>query len=54
MTRTNLINKDNKIKESFYKRINLIDIVTEDNTNTKIEEETYQAYKKLKQFLEQN
>ena len=52
MTRTNLINKDNKIKESFYKRINLIDIVTEDNTNTKIEEETYQAYKKLKQFLE--
>lgn len=51
MTRTNLINKDNKIKESFYKRINLIDIVTEDNTNAKIEEETYQAYKKLKQFL---
>ncbi len=51
MTRTNLINKDNKIKESFYKRINLIDIVTETGINTKIEEETYQAYLKLKEFL---
>ena len=52
MTRTNLINKENKVKDSFYKRINLIDIVAEDGTNTKIEEETYQAYLKLKEFLQ--
>ena len=52
MTRTNLINKENKVKDSFYKKINLIDIVAEDGTNTKIEEETYQAYLKLKEFLQ--
>lgn len=53
MTKTILVNKQNPIKESYYKRVNLIDIVTEDNTETKIEKETYKAYLELKKYLKE-
>ena len=53
MIKTILVNKQNPIKESFYKKIDLIDIVTEDNTETKIEKETYQSYLELKKYLEE-
>ena len=43
MTNTTLINKENKIKESFYKRVNFIDIKDIDGNDTKIEKETYPA-----------
>ena len=43
MTRTILVNKENKLKESYYKRVNLIDINDIDGNSTKIEEETYKA-----------
>ena len=51
MTNTTLINKDNKIKESFYKRVNFIDIKDIDGNDTKIEKETYENYLELQEFL---
>ena len=51
MTNTILINKENKIKESYYKRVNLIDITDIDNKQTKIEKETYEQFLKLQEFL---
>ena len=54
MTNTLLINKDNKIKESYYKRVNFIDIKDIDNQDTKIEKETYEQFLKLqsRKFLD--
>ncbi|MBQ2909186.1 MAG: tRNA pseudouridine(55) synthase TruB [Bacilli bacterium] len=51
MTNTTLINKDNKIKESFYKKVNFIDIKDIDGNDTKIEKETYENYLELQEFL---
>ena len=51
MTNTTLINKENKIKESFYKRVNFIDIKDIDGNDTKIEKETYEHYLELQEFL---
>ena len=53
MTNTLLINKDNKIKESYYRRVNLIDIKDIDNQDTKIEQETYEKFLKLQKFLQE-
>lgn len=52
MTNTTLINKTNKIKESFYKRVNFIDIHDIDNNPTKIEKETYEKFLELQKFME--
>ena len=41
MSKTILVNKDNKIKDSYFKRVKLIDITDKDGKPTKIEEETY-------------
>lgn len=51
MTNSTLINKDNKIKESFYKRVNFIDIKDIDGNDIKIEKETYEHYLELQEFL---
>lgn len=53
MTNTLLINKDNKIKESYYKRVNFINIKDIDNQDTKIEKETYEQFLKLQKFLQE-
>ena len=52
MTNTILVNKDNPMKESYLKRVNLIE-VTDDNNNKNItiDQETYNAYKNLQNFL---
>lgn len=47
-----LVNKDNKIKESYYKKINLTKTTSIYNKEILIEENTYEAYLKLKEFLE--
>lgn len=47
-----LVNKDNKIKENFIDKINLIEILDVDNKTIKIEEKTYESYLKLKEYLE--
>ena len=53
MTKTILVNKENKLKESYYKRVNLIDINDIDGNPTKIEEETYHAYLELENHLKE-
>ena len=52
MTNTTLINKDNRIKESFYKRVNFINIKDIDGKDTKIEKETYEKFLELQKFME--
>ena len=49
MNKAILVNKDNKIKESFYKYLELVEI----ENNIKIEKETYEEYLKLKEFLKE-
>lgn len=51
MLKTVLINKDNKIKDSYYKHLNLIETKDVFNNTIQIEEETYNAYLNLKEFL---
>lgn len=51
MTKTVLINKQNKLKDSYFKRLKLTTITNIDNSQIQIEEETYEAYKKFKKFL---
>lgn len=46
-----LVNKENKVKESFYKRINLVEVKNYKNDNVLIEEETKKAFLALKEFL---
>ena len=46
-----LVNKQNFIKNSYYKRVNFITIKDIDNEDIQIEEETYKSYIKLYQFL---
>ena len=46
-----LINKNNKIKDNYLEKINLVTANDIDNNEVKVEEETYKAYLKLKEFL---
>ena len=52
MTRTILVNKEHKIKDNYINKINLITTNDIDNEEVQVEEETYQAYLELKEFLE--
>lgn len=51
MRKTILINKDHKIKNSFYQKINLVKIKNVFDQEIQLEEKTYLAYQALKQFL---
>lgn len=53
MTRTLLVNKNNILKDSYYKRVNLIPIKSVSGQDTLIEEETYKAYLELENFLKE-
>lgn len=46
-----LVNKENKIKENFLKRINLVEIKDYQNKTILIEEQTKKAYLELQEFL---
>ena len=47
-----LVNKENIIKESYFSNLKLIDTINVFNNPIKVEEETYKAYLKLKDYLE--
>lgn len=47
-----LINKDNKIKNSFYKYLKLVDAKDVDRNTCQVEESTYKNYLELKEYLE--
>lgn len=51
MTKTILVNKQHKIKESYYKRVNLIPVKDVTGQETLIEEETYQHFLELQKYL---
>lgn len=51
MTKTILVNKDNKIKQSYIDKIELISTIDIDGETIQVEKETYEAYLKLKEFL---
>lgn len=51
MTNTTLINKSNKIKNSFYKKVELIDVKDINNNDEKVEKHTYEAFIKLQEEL---
>ena len=46
MNKAILVNKENKIKDSFYKYLELVEI----DNNLKVEKETYENYLKLKEY----
>ena len=48
-----LVNKENKIKDSYYKDVKFIDTLNVVGEDTKVEEETYKNYLELKNFLEE-
>ena len=48
-----LVNKENKIKDSYYKDVKFIDTLNVVGEDTKVEEETYKNYLELKKFLEE-
>ena len=50
MNKAILVNKENKIKDSFYKYLELVEI----DNNLKLEKETYENYLKLKEYLKEN
>ena len=50
MNKAILVNKENKIKDSFYKYLELVEI----DNNIKVEKETYENYLKLKEYLKEN
>ena len=50
MNKAILVNKENKIKDSFYKYLELVEI----DNNLKVEKETYENYLKLKEYLKEN
>ena len=54
MKYTTLVNKDNKFKESFLNKIELVDTVNINNNPLQLEKETYNNYLKLKEFLKEN
>lgn len=47
-----LVNKENKIKDNYLSKIELITTKDVDNLDIQVEKETYHAYLKLKKFLE--
>lgn len=51
MTKTILVNKQHKIKESYYKRVKLIPVKDALGTSTFLEEETYQHFLELQEYL---
>ena len=51
MKYTILVNKDNRIKDNYYKHINLITTKNSLNEEVKVEEETYKNYLLLKDYL---
>lgn len=51
MTNTILVNKNNPMKKSYLKKVNLIEITDINNKNITIDQETYNAYKNLQIFL---
>ena len=51
MRYTILVNKENKFKESYLKKIELVNILNIDKEEILIEKETFNAYLKLKDFL---
>ena len=48
-----LVNKENKIKDSYYKDLKLVEVLNVLDKKTKVEEKTYNAYLELKKFLEE-
>ena len=52
MNYTVLVNKDNKIKEKYLEKINLVETKDINNEIIKIEKETYKSYLELKKYLE--
>ena len=46
-----LVNKENKIKDNYLSKIELITTKDVDNLDIQVEKETYHAYLKLKKFL---
>ena len=53
MRKTILVNKNNKIKASYYKHLKLIEIKNNNQQKIKVEEETYNAFLKLQEFLKE-
>ena len=53
MNRAILVNKENKIKESFYKHLELITIKNKSNEELQIEKETYANYLELEEHLKE-
>ena len=47
-----LVNKDNLIKDSYFNDLKLVDTIDIYNCPIKVEEETYKAYLKLKEYIE--
>lgn len=50
---TLLVNKNNKVPDNIEVLVNLIEIIDIDNEITLVEEETYNAYLSLKQFIKE-
>jgi len=51
MLKTILVNKNNKIKDTYLNKINLVKTKDIDNNDIYLEEETYNSYLKLRNFL---
>ena len=51
MLKTLLVNKNNKIKDTYLNKINLVKTKDIDNNDIYLEEETYNSYLKLRNFL---
>jgi len=51
MYKTILINRENKIKDNFLKRIELITTKNIENKESLVEKDTHQAFLELKKFL---
>ena len=54
MKYTILVNRQNKFKENYLSKINLVKTMDADNKEVLAEEETYNAYLELKKYLETN
>ena len=48
-----LVNRNNKIKDNYLNKVNLIETKDIENETIKVEEKTYKAYLELKKFLEE-
>ena len=51
MDYSTLVNKDNKIKDNYLDRIDLVETIDVDNEKVNVEKTTYQAYIELKDFF---